>query len=122
MSNSVEQMREALKAVIEYSNLVLKSGMFHREHLEQIVKKCENAVSLPLRNCDVGTIKDQTSRFDAFCESHMKHYKDMFGDGLDGWDCKKDCPVGRMIDSDHAVADRCQLAWAQQQYRENEDN
>ena len=53
MSNSVEQMREALKAVIEYSNLVLKSGMFHRQHLEQIVKKCENAVSTPLRNCDV---------------------------------------------------------------------
>ena len=68
------------------------------------------------RNCDVGTAKEQTERFNDFCESNMQHYKDMFGDGLDGWDCKEDCPVGKMIVCGKAVADRCQLAWAQLHY------
>lgn len=68
------------------------------------------------RNCDVGSVKEQTERFGEFCENNMQYHKDMFGDGLDGWDCKEDCPIGRMIDCEKAVADRCQLAWAQMQY------
>ncbi len=81
-----------------------------------VVKRINAALAKPDRNCDVGTVKEQTERFNDFCESNMQHYKDMFGDGLDGWDCKDDCPIGKMIDCEKAVADRCQLAWAQLPY------
>jgi hypothetical protein len=78
------------------------------------------ALAAPPRNCDVGTVQEQTERFKAFCQSNMQFYKDMFGHDdegrLDGWDCREDCPVGRMIDSGTAVADHCQLAWAQMPY------
>jgi len=75
------------------------------------------ALAAPARNCDVGTVKEQTERFEDFCRSNMQFYRDMFGHDdegrLDGWDCREDCPVGRMINDGKAVADRCQLAWAQ---------
>lgn len=87
--------------------------------------RMRNALSVnPIRQCDVGTVAEQAERFDAFCQSNMQSYKDMFGHDdegrLDGWDCREDCPVGRMIDSGTAVPDRCQLAWAQMPYNESE--
>lgn len=91
---------------------------------QQCVRDMRNiiirALAVPPRNCDVGTAKEQAERFESFCQSNMQFYKDMFGHDdegrLDGWDCREDCPVGRMIDAKEAVSDHCQLAWAQLPY------
>lgn len=37
-----------------------------------------------VRNCDVGTVKEQTERFEAFCQSNMQFYRDMFGHDDEG--------------------------------------
>lgn len=94
-----------------------------RDSIEKIVFDADNA---PARNCDVGTVKEQSERFENFCQSNMQLYRDMFGHDdegrLDGWDCRKDCPVSRMIDDSKAVADHCQLAWAQMPYKNEESD
>ena len=57
-------------------------------------------------------------RFREYCQSNMQYYEDMFGthEGAGGWDCKVDCPIGKMIDNNDSLADKCQLLWAQLPY------
>lgn len=92
--------------------------------VDELICRIQALENRPKRNCDVGTPKEQAERFDAFCQSNMQFHRDMFSHDdegrLDGWDCREDCPVGRMIDSGTAVADHCQLAWAQMPYVEKE--
>lgn len=78
------------------------------------------ALAEPRRNCDVGTAEEQTKRFESFCQSNMQYYCDMFGthEGAGGWDCKEDCPIGKMVDKNDYVGDHCQLLWAQMPYEE----
>ena len=119
-------------ALMEVCNKLLLWNYFDDDTAKMCLalhNKCDKALSEPVRNYEVGTVKEQAERFDAFCQSNMKFYRDMFGhddDGrLDGWDCREDCPVGRMIDSGAAVPDHCQLAWAQMPYEggtESEDD
>ena len=91
-----------------------------KDHLAKPIELLTAALAAPPRNCDVGTAEEQTERFESFCQSNMQFYQDMFGHDdegrLDGWDCRKDCPIGQMIDIGEAVADHCQLAWAQMPY------
>lgn len=95
-----------------------------QNHLIEPIALAKAALAEPVKNCEVGMVAGQTNRFEAFCQSNMQLYKDMFGHDdegrLDGWDCREDCPVGRMIDSGTAVADHCQLAWAQMPYVKEE--
>lgn len=134
---NVKAMRQALESISCINTRSL--GYLLRELVENdiwdyglinkiisSINKAEAALAAPPRNCDVGTVKDQTERFEAFCQSNMQFYSDMFGHDaegrLDGLDCREDCPVGRMIDSGTAVSDRCQLAWAQMPYEERGSN
>lgn len=54
------------------------------------------------RNCDVGTVEEQVERFEEYCQSIL--------------DCKKDCPIGKMIVENDSLCDHCQLVWAQMPY------
>ena len=56
--------------------------------IENILKE---ALSIPLRNCDVGTVREQDQRFNHFCGSHIG--------------CVK-CPLSEGVYS-------CALTWAQ---------
>ena len=115
-SGNAAAMREAIMAIKSVND-----GRPHDAAGYEINDIIEEALAAPPRNCDVGTAEEQAERFDAFCQSNMQFYRDMFGHDdegrLDGWDCSDDCPVGRMIDAGEAVADHCQLAWAQMPYK-----
>ena len=95
-------MREALATVIkiaaemrgeyEIADSILKDGW--ATQLESIAKA---ALSIPARNCDVGTSEEQSERYDEFCNIH---------------DCRSDCPLFK--------ADSCEFAWAQMPYEAQE--
>jgi hypothetical protein len=57
----------------------------------------QDALRMPLRNCEVGTVEEQLERYDKFCGIH---------------DCRRDCPLFK--------ADNCELAWAQMTYEKQE--
>lgn len=129
-ANNMKAMREALKLCVDEMCARCRELAAARGNLLPCLSGCEPvrkakaALAEPVKNCEVGTVAEQAERFDAFCQSNMQFYKDMFGHDdegrLDGWDCREDCPVGRMIDNGTAVPDRCQLAWAQMPYIEQE--
>jgi hypothetical protein len=56
----------------------------------------QDALRMPLRNCEVGTVEEQVKRYDKFCDIH---------------DCRSDCPLFK--------ADSCELSWAQMPYAED---
>lgn len=115
------ELRKALMQIYDRVNSLDENCGVDPVEIRDIARA---ALAEPVKNYEVGTVAEQTDRFEAFCQSNMQFYKDMFGHDdegrLDGWDCREDCPVGRMIDSGAAVADHCQLAWAQMPYEEAE--
>ena len=58
------------------------------------------ALAAPPRNCDVGTTKEQSARFDAHCRKHMG------------------CLTCPLREKDVGVPKHCELAWAQMPYEE----
>ena len=58
------------------------------------------ALSVPPRNCDVGTPKEQSARFDAHCRKHMG------------------CLTCPLREKDGGVPKHCELAWSQMPYKE----
>jgi len=64
--------------------------------------KVRAALAAPPRNCDVGTAKKQSARFDKFCCDHRSYEKGCGG-----------CPFLNGEPS-------CELAWAQMPYKEQE--
>lgn len=68
--------------------------------LRKWVDKAMTALAAPARNCDVGTAKEQSARFEGFCNTHFSHEK-----GCDG------CPL---LDNSPS----CVLVWAQMPYEE----
>lgn len=110
-ANNMKAMREALEQILA---LARARGLFEIQSLS------ETALAAPPRNCDVGTAAEQVERFKEYCQSNMQYYWDMFGthEGADGWDCKEDCPVGKMIDKNDSFCDHCELLWAQMPYEE----
>ena len=92
-------MREALmKASIALSLAT------HHHMTEDDAKDClaviETAISEPPRNCDVGTPKEQSARFDAHCRKHMG------------------CLTCPLREKDGGVPKHCELAWSQMPYEE----
>ena len=67
--------------------------------LEEIARICNAALAAPARNCDVGTVKEQSQRFDSFCDAH----KYVGNDGVN-W-CSRTCPCYNDIN--------CGVNWAQ---------
>lgn len=61
MESNVQKMREALGAFVEYSELVLRMGMFNRDRLVAITTKARDSLLHP-RNCDIGTTEEQKER------------------------------------------------------------
>ena len=93
-ASNVKTMREALME----ASIALSSAT-HHHMTEDDAKDClaviETAISVPPRNCDVGTPEEQNERFLKFCTS---------------MDCERYCPLFK--------ADSCELAWAQMPYEE----
>lgn len=75
-----------------------------QDRVNSALKEADVILDLPLRQCDVGTADEQTKRMDAYCAS----YGERIGGG---WRCDN-CPL--------CSIDRCDLAWAQMTYEEQE--
>ena len=60
----------------------------------------EVELSRPTRNCDIGTPKEQSARFDAHCRKHMG------------------CLTCPLREKDGGVPKHCELAWSQMPYEE----
>ena len=71
---------------------------------EEIAKE---ALAEPLKNCEVGTVEEQTERFRKFCFAHMKK-------GGGDFSCHKNCPAKNYIGG--WGIPYCQLKWAQMPY------
>jgi hypothetical protein len=89
------KQREALEEVVS----ILSTWADHlppviQEKAQEAIDKAEAALAEPLRNCDVGTIREQDLRFYDFCGSHSS--------------CVE-CPLRGRVYS-------CSLSWSQMPY------
>ena len=96
-TGNAAEMREAL---LEAS--IALSDATHHHLTENDAKEClavvEAALSAPPRNCDVGTPKEQSARFDAHCRKHTG------------------CLTCPLREKDGGVPKHCELAWSQMPY------
>lgn len=126
-ANNMAELREAL----ETTNNLFEHGVIctsyansaeEMEQVEELYRKAKSALATPARNCDVGTAEEQVERFKEYCAENMQYYRDMCGthEGAGGWDCREDCPIGKMIDKNDSFCDHCELIWAQMPYEKGE--
>lgn len=70
-ANNAAKMREALTRVKKMAASYINC---HDDEIDRvmtdIVATCDSALSVPLRNCEVGTEEEQSQRFEAFCSLH----------------------------------------------------
>ena len=108
MKSSVQKKHEALSKLVKTIDECDSSDPLWWHNGAKGVKPLKDAkeaLSIPLRNCDVGSAKEQEDRFDSFCDSH---YNPKLVD-----ECF-DCPL-------HKDNTRCEFAWANLPY-EGGDN
>ena len=107
-TGSAAAMREAL----EDSNGLLREirGEW-RDAAEAQIEDNNAALAAPARKCDVGTAQEQIDRFHEFCHSNR-----VYIDEFHGYDCRPDCPIGKIVDRDNKFCDNCWAAWAQMPY------
>ena len=99
-ADEIKAMREALNAIKDTLDEWRTNGeMMEHWQYSELFGIANAALSAPLRNCDVGTVKEQAERFDEFCYNHRSREK---GCG--------DCPL---LDGGP-----CELAWTQMPYEE----
>ena len=73
----------------------------HERSLAYNISECaRTALSAPPRNCDLGTTKEQSARFDAHCRKHMG------------------CLTCPLREKDGGVPKHCEFAWSQMPYEE----
>ena len=73
----------------------------HERSLAYSISECaRTALSAPPRNCDLGTTKEQSARFDAHCRKHMG------------------CLTCPLREKDGGVPKHCEFAWSQMPYEE----
>lgn len=100
--SKLSKLREALlKADVLISIATFEEGV-KMDEVGKIRSEIKAAFAEPLRNCDVGSLDEQISRFNAFCESHM---------------CNSSlgrCPL--------ADSRSCRLAWSQMPYESEVNN
>ena len=103
-SSNVKAMREALEQI---DRIVY----FKKRHTKEEVEAhrlATTVLTMPPRNCDVGTAEEQSDRFDKFCYSHNKCFQ---------------CPVKSIYNSHNRQKQlreiiRCEIIWSQMPYKE----
>lgn len=91
-------MREALEAARDALDTIMSTSCHNLREItaSRAYRKCREALALPLRQCDVGTVEEQSERMEK--EICSKHYG-----------CVR-CPIHSAKYSD------CSLKWAQMPY------
>ena len=91
-------MREALKKVRMVLHCAIVADILKGDDVNSAFNEVTAALSAPPRNCDVGTTKEQSARFDAHCRKHMG------------------CLTCPLREKDGGVPKHCELAWSQMPY------
>ena len=110
MKSSVQKMKEALSTLVKTID-ECNSGnpLWWHNGAKGVkpLKDAKEALSIPLRNCDVGSALGQEKRFHEFCDKHFnpKTIKEM---------CL-DCPLNNRKTV-------CEFAWANLPYESENDN
>ena len=112
MSGDCAKLREALKHIKDRLPHMLQYMRVHWEdasaggYFDELMLVIDAALAEPVKNCEVGTVKEQYARFRKFCKK----------DSMDSPEatayCAYECPCGNSYD--------CKLAWAQLPYVEKE--
>ena len=102
------KMREALEKVLRVLHCAIVADILKGDDVNSAFNEVTAALSVPPRNCDVGTADEQSDRFDKFCYSHSKCHK---------------CPVKSIWNSQHRQRQlreiiRCEIIWSQMPYDE----
>ena len=93
------------KALVEIDRVVFDKRRHTKEEVEAH-RLATEALTVPARQCDVGTAEEQTSRYERFCDFH----KWVDDEGVNA--CSSDCPL--------YSASECALQWAQTPYEAQE--
>ena len=91
------KLREALKKILDLTNSLDEDCAVDPVEIRDIAKA---ALAEPVKNCDVGTAKEQTRRFSEFCGNYDLCMTE---------DCK--CPLLEKLGS-------CEFEWGQMPYEE----
>lgn len=104
--NNAVKLREAAEFAMQICPSLYDENyaMFDGYNIEvtELKNKLREALSVPPRNCDVGTAEEQALRFNEFC----MQWQEPFGM------CPEDCPFIR-----YPNASYCQSAWMQMPYK-----
>ena len=100
-SNARKELRNLLRAIEDYhENAIEYVGKTITDVLGQHINAAYEALGEPLRNCDVGTAEEQTSRFRKYCAKQQPYE----------WSCAN-CPIFYIGTS------KCEFVWAQMPYK-----
>jgi hypothetical protein len=83
------------------------------EEMANALDKAKAALAEPLKNCEVGTVEEQTERFRKFCFAHTHK------NGTD-FRCHKNCPAKNYIGG--WGIPYCQVRWGQLPYESEVNN
>ena len=100
------KMREALEKVLRVLHCAIVADILKGDDVNSAFNEVTAALSVPPRNCDVGTSEEQAERFYAFCGYHR------FQSGIKGM-CSSLCPCIRCRDMCN-----CITTWSQMPYEE----
>lgn len=69
-ASNVKAMRKALSDACYAMFNFLKTQNGGYEEMANALDKAKAALAAPARNCDVGTVEEQSERYHAFCDSN----------------------------------------------------
>ena len=96
MESNVQKMRELVGTILEICTPISTGD--EDDPVERIALLAEEALAIPLCNCNVGTAHEQAIRFDEFCQ-----------------ECEK-CPLNEKRLNIRLV--QCEFLWGQMPYNE----
>lgn len=97
------RLRGALDDIIDKIDTWRSEGSMEHWQYSQLFDIADAALAEPVKNCEVGTTKEQSERYNKFCHVHRSYEKCCGGCPLNGEPC-------------------CELAWAQMPYEEGVPN
>ena len=105
LRKALENLKQEAETTCEYMDYPIAGASGERGtcpvvDADWIIEECRAALSMPARNCDVGSPEEQAKRFNTFCAVH--HFQSE--------KCCSGCPC-------HG-ADNCELKWGQMPYEE----
>ena len=88
------------------------TGGVYMSDVAEAIDNARAALSVPLRNCEVGTAEEQAERYRNFADRYVPCAYRGYAR------CAEDCPVNIKLTQEGCGELLCQLEWAQMPYEE----